>query len=262
MLILGLNVPQTSLQVLWDPPMSILYTWSSERQCPGYLRWIMTAVLSCMQQPPIAQRPVISLSLFFLHYVVGEQWPLRSQLFQSPFPRSNHKVWSPAHPIIPLSCFLYQRERTWGGYMNIKCVFWSTDTSRVWNCGALRLEEETTGKASWMEGCSFNSVSETRLKKTEHWCTAYVQRPVHYSTRYLWYYYWDVTATVTLNRSPVSYFITLFLIKACVLLKEQFTKDWSFPPSKRIQKYRKVVHLTYSAIFKAFWIHMIALGEK
>ncbi len=96
----------------------------------------------CMQQPPTAQRPVISLSLFFQHCVVGEQWPLHSQLCRSPFPRSNHKVWSPAHPIIPLSCFLYQRERTRGGYVSIKCVFWSTNTSRVWSCGALRLKAE------------------------------------------------------------------------------------------------------------------------
>lgn len=150
----------------------------SERQCP----WITTAVPSCMRQPPIAQHPVISLSLFFLHCVFPEQWPLRSELFRPPLPHSNHKVWSPAHPIIPLSCFLYQRERTRGGSMNIKCVFWSADSSRVWNCGALWLKAETAGKVSWMEGCSFNSVPETQLKKTESWCTAYVQSPVHNST--------------------------------------------------------------------------------
>lgn len=167
---------------------------------------------------------------FFLHCVVPEQWPLRSELFRPPLPHSNHKVWSPAHPIIPLSCFLYQRERTRGGSMNIKCVFWSADSSRVWNCGALRLKAETAGKVSWMEGCSFNSMPETRLKKTESWCTAYVQSPVHNSTQYLWYYYWDVTSTVTQNRS---YFITLFLIKPCVPLKEQFIRGWSFPPSKK-----------------------------
>lgn len=232
-------MPQKSWEISWDPAMSICCTYRSERQCP----WISTAVLSCMWPPPIALHPVISLSLFFLHCIVPQQWPLRSELVRPPLPHSNHKVWSPAHPIIPLSCFLYQRERTRRGGMNIKCVFWSADSSRVWNCGALRLKAETAGKASWMEGCSFNSMPETRLKKTESWCTAYVQSPVHNSTQYLWYYYWDVTATVTQNRSPVSYFMALFLIKPCVV-------KGTVHPRLELSSFKKTIWRHHKSIVK------------